>query len=94
MYVCMYVCATGDSSLSSPDSKANVDHHSAFFSCAEQIEAFATEDAKRRLVYPLVYLCMYVWSIVNCVRNQPYEKVLWFLASDSKALRNAAVERL
>eukprot|EP01035_Chromulina_nebulosa_P025064 gene25064-32683_t len=63
----------GDSSLSSPDSKANVDHYSAFFSCAEQIEAFATEEANRK--------------------NQPYEKVLWFLASDSKALRSAAVER-
>ena len=93
MYVCVYTGAAGDSCLSSRDSEANVDHYSAFFSCAEQIEAFATEDANRKLVFPF-FVCMYVCMMnVNFLRNQPYEKVLWFLASDSKALRSAAVER-
>ena len=72
MYVCtvcmyaltltvhVYVCAAGDSSLSSPDSKASVDHYSAFFNCAEQIETFASEDASRRYGHTHTYMCMSV----------------------------------
>jgi len=50
-----------------------LDHYSAYFSCAEQIETFATAAA--------------------ALRNEKYSHVLWYLASDSKSLRAAAVSR-